>query len=125
MLFRVVWGCCFAVLMLSMNLTGRCDETDDVILMSDRFDDISFGPLSDVVGAHLEYHYLPIAAPKGQWSVSTFPSSIPFQRAWRIVEHQGHHAVLQTFDNTKFKHTHPLLTAGDPAWTDFSVDVKF
>ena len=36
-----------------------------------------------VVGAHTEYHYLPEAAPKGNWAASTFRSGIGTQRAWR------------------------------------------
>lgn len=42
-------------------------------------------------GVHIEYHYLPAAAPKGNWAVSCFKSD-GSQRAWRVVEfpNDGH-----------------------------------
>ena len=55
---------------------------DTVTLLQDDFTAYPAGAFSSEVGAHLEYHYLPEAAAKGNWAVSTFRSSIPNQRAW-------------------------------------------
>lgn len=98
-------------------------ETDAVLLQDD-FSGLPHGLLFDVVGAELEYQYLPIAAPVGHWTVSTFRSDPPSQRAWRAINENGKHYVAQTFLN-KAKDYHMVLSAGDPAWTDYSVTLEF
>jgi len=42
----------------------------EVILFHDDFRGLGRGALSTHVGAHTEYHYLPEAAPEGNWAVS-------------------------------------------------------
>ena len=94
------------------------------LLLDDDFHTYRSGLFSSVVGAHTEYHYLPEAAPKGNWAVSTFRSDVPSQRAWRIVEVDGQAAMAQTYKN-KYRHYHPMLVTGDPQWRDYTVAVRF
>lgn len=93
------------------------------ILLFDDFTGYRAGLFSSPVGAHTEYHYLPEAAPKGNWAVSTFRSSVPSQRAWRIVEHGGQRAMHQTYKNS-FPHYHPMIVTGDPAWRDYRIETE-
>jgi hypothetical protein len=96
----------------------------DASLLDESFDAYRPGLFSSVVGAHTEYHYLPEAAAKGNWAVSTFRSSVESQRAWRIVDVDGDRAMAQVYRN-KFKHYHPMLITGDPAWRDYTVELTF
>jgi rhamnogalacturonan endolyase len=93
-------------------------------LFEDGFSQMKTGLLSPVVGAHTEYHYLPEAAPKGNWAISTFVSDVDSQRAWRIIEEGGTKLMWQSYTN-KARHTHPTLVAGDPLWRDYTVEVDF
>jgi hypothetical protein len=101
--------------------TGHAQDL--VTLLHDDFTAYPAGAFSSEVGAHLEYHYLPEAAAKGNWAVSTFRSSIPNQRAWRIVEVDGKRAMHQAYKNS-FGHCHPMLVTGDIAWGDYNVTVE-
>ncbi len=93
-------------------------------LLDDDFGGLRPGLFSSVVGAHTEYHYLPEAAAKGNWVVSTFRSRADTQRAWRVVEAQGAPAMQQAYRN-KWKHYHPMIVAGDAVWGDYSVEMQF
>ena len=111
----------FFSLMLPLVLTGA--SYGESTLLNDDFSAYPPGLFSSVVGAHTEYHYLPEAAPKGNWAVSTFRSSVPSQRAWRIVEVDGESAMAQVYRN-KYTFYHPMLVSGDSAWRDYSVKVE-
>jgi hypothetical protein len=37
----------------------------------------------------------------------------------------GHRVLAQTYENLKERHTHPLVVAGDPLWSDYSLTVEF
>jgi hypothetical protein len=78
-----------------------------------------------VVGAHAEYHYLPTLAPKGNWVVSTFLSD-ESQRAWRVVQESGQAFMEQTYTAPPEERprTHPMLVAGDPAWSDYEFEAR-
>ena len=93
-------------------------------LLNDEFSAYPPGLFSSVVGAHTEYHYLPEAAPKGNWAVSTFRSSVPSQRAWRVVEVDGEAAMAQVYRN-KYTFYRPMLVSGDAVWRDYTVTVEF
>ncbi|MDP6038993.1 MAG: hypothetical protein QGG64_10610, partial [Candidatus Latescibacteria bacterium] len=82
------------------------------LLLEDEFDTLEVGRLSAEVGAHTEYHYLPEAAPKGNWTVACFASGGDRGLAWHVVQENGHKVVSQTITN-KHVHTHPTLCAGD------------
>jgi len=98
--------------------------SERISLLEDDFSAYRAGLFSSVVGAHTEYHYLAEAAPKGNWAVSTFRSSVPSQRAWRIVEARGEAAMAQTYNN-RYNFYHPMLVAGDVAWRDYTMAVQF
>jgi len=93
------------------------------ILLQDDFSDLDIGPFSVEVGAHTEYHYLPEAAPKGNWTVAAFRSGTDAGRAWKVIQHENSHAMAQTFENT-FVHTHPILSTGDILWQDYTATVR-
>lgn len=95
------------------------------VVMRDEFDSLPAGMLTKVLWARAEYHYLPDCGPKGPWTVTAYTSSIGSQRAWKIVEHRGHHALLQTYVPESDKHSHPMVTAGDPFWKDYLLSVRF
>ncbi len=96
----------------------------DVVLLDDDFSGLRSGPLLGVVGAHTEYHYLPEAAPKGNWAVSTFSSDTATQRGWQVRRENGDALLAQTYDN-KRAYTHPMVVAGDELWEDYTVTVRF
>jgi len=108
---------------LAMLFISSAHAQQPVSLLHDDFTAYPAGAFSSEVGAHLEYHYLPEAAAKGNWAVSTFRSSIPNQRAWRIVEVDGKRAMHQTYKNS-FKQSHPMLVTGDIAWGDYYVAAR-
>ena len=99
-------------------------DDDSVVLLRDGFGDLRPGMLSSVVGAHTEYHYLPVAAPKGNWSVSTFRSQPESQRAWRVIEDAGSAAMLQAWQNND-AHCRPMLVTGKELWRDYRVEMEF
>lgn len=111
---------CRAVLVFAIPITGWASET----LLEDDFSAYRPGLFSSVLGAHTEYHYLPEAAPKGNWAVSTFRSSVPSQRAWRVVAVDGEAAMAQFYAN-KYDWYHPMLVSGDPVWRDYAVSLRF
>ena len=70
--------CVACVLALAANASAQeIGKNHTEPLMENAFEGIASGLLFDVVGAHTEYHYLPIAAPKGKWgwAVSAFKSN--------------------------------------------------
>lgn len=95
------------------------------MLLDEDFRGFRSGVWLDVVDAHAEYHYLPATAPYGAWSVSTFRSIIGFQRAWRVMNDGASRVLAQTYDNRKDRHSHPMVVAGDIAWTDYQLQVRF
>ena len=95
------------------------------VLLEDDFSDLEVGMFSSDVGAHTEYHYLPEAAPRGNWTVACFASGRNGAgQAWHVRQQGGRHVMAQTSDNPRID-THPLLIAGDPLWGDYTVTVRF
>jgi rhamnogalacturonan endolyase len=95
-----------------------------VTLLEDDFSQCRPGLFSSVVGAQTEYHYLPEAAAKGNWAVSTFHFSTGSQRAWRVVAAAGAPAMWQSYTNQE-RYWHPTLVAGDPLWDNYRVEAEF
>jgi hypothetical protein len=80
-----------------------------------------------VVGAEAEYHYVPKTGRQGNWEVSCFRSEAS-QRAWRVIREGGFGRKLVYQSSTSREdadYTHPMLVAGDPLWTDYTLAVKF
>jgi hypothetical protein len=94
-------------------------------LLDEDFSNLEIGMFSAPVGPHTEYHYLPEAAPKGNWAVSCFSWEEGSQRAWHVVKEDGAHVLKQTFDNLEMIHTHPMVIAGSELWQDYTVNVRF
>jgi len=114
------------LLVLILFSLGSCArESRDRILFSDGFSGLETGMFSEPVGPHTEYHFLPEAAPKGNWAVSAFTWEDGSQRAWQVVEEDGAKVMLQSFDNLEMNHTHPMIVSGDSFWRDYTVSVRF
>jgi len=94
------------------------------VLLDDDFGGLRSQMFSSAVGAHTEYHYLPEAAPKGNWAVACFYTDPDSQRAWRVERQGGRAAMVQQYRNPE-KFTHPMLVAGDELWTNYTAAVRF
>ncbi len=110
--------------LLFVDGSAAANEKWTAELFKDNFSGFRAGLIFDVVGAHTEYHYLWQLAPRGNWAVSSFKSDAS-QRAWRVIEEDGTRVMLQSCDNTKLKHTHPMLVAGDALWQDYKLTANF
>jgi hypothetical protein len=117
-----VFVCCFIVLAFSSCYQG---SEGTATLLSDDFSGLEVGMFSAPVGPHTEYHYLPEAAPKGNWAVSCFSWEPMAQRAWQVRKENGGKVMVQSFDNNQMKHTHPMIVSGDELWRDYTVEVRF
>lgn len=106
---------------LSLLPSPMRSASGEAVLLDDDFSNLRTGGLFSVVGAHLEYHYLPLAGPKGNWRVSTFTSDPDSQLAWRILERDGKKILFQSIQNRR-THTHPMVVAGDPVWRDYRIE---
>lgn len=104
--------------------SGTPERPPESILLEDDFSSYPSGLIFDVVGAEMEYQYLPIAAPTGYWTVSTFKSDPASQRAWRVIREGGESRIAQMYAN-KAKDYHMMVSAGDRVWTDYTVEVRF
>jgi rhamnogalacturonan endolyase len=99
---------------------------DTVVLLRDQFETLPPGPLSKVLWARAEYHFLPECGPKGPWNISCYSSQIGSQRAWKVTEHEGRRVLLQTYTpRGTDRHVHPMVVAGDPLWHDYVLEAKF
>ena len=120
---------CLVLAALAGAFSVRADSLQSRLLLEDGFNELPPGMFSaGVVGAQLEYHYLPVAAPKGNWVVSCFNfRSDDSQRAWRVIGEPGRQAMYQAHLSTaeERSYTHPTVIAGDELWTDYSVTVSF
>ncbi len=94
------------------------------ILLEDDFGALEVGQFSTNVGAHTEYHYLEEAAPKGNWMISAFRSGVEAGQAWQVKQHNGSHAMAQTYENP-LNFTHPMLATGDDLWRNYSATLRF
>ncbi|MBN2699743.1 MAG: hypothetical protein JXR52_13030 [Bacteroidales bacterium] len=98
-----------------------CDHTlNRHTLLDDDFSSLRRGPLGSGSGAHTEYHYLPEAAPKGNWSISTFRYNLP--ESWYIMEAGGERYICQKAVNND-SHWHPMVISGDDLWQDYRVEL--
>lgn len=93
-------------------------------LLTDEFDRLRTGLFSAPVGAHTEYHYLPEAAPQGNWNVASFASGGGAGTAWHVRETDDGKELVQRFENPRTD-THPTVIAGDPEWADYRLTVTF
>ncbi|MCL4215614.1 MAG: hypothetical protein KJ052_01195 [Candidatus Hydrogenedentes bacterium] len=101
-----------------------CGNAESVTVLETDFSEFDTGVLLGVIGAEAEYHYRPETAPKHGWAVSTFRSEPASQRSWRVLDIEGVRTLVQTYPN-KWKHTHPMIAAGDPLWRDYTLEARF
>jgi len=110
---------------LSLPLSGVLAD-DAVVVLHDEFETLPTGPLSKVLWARAEYHYLPESGPKGPWNISCYSSALGSQRAWKVVEHAGRNVLQQNYKPGKSdSHVHPMVVAGDPLWQNYVLNVSF
>lgn len=99
----------------------------EAVLLKEDFKSLEPGMFSaGVIGAMVEYHYLPVVAPRGGWAVSNFRSE-GSQRAWRVIEEQGRRAMQHT-DTAQARDVafmHNLVVNGDELWRDYTVEARF
>ncbi|MBN2214398.1 MAG: hypothetical protein JW723_09145 [Bacteroidales bacterium] len=94
----------------------------DVILFSDDYKSLNRGSLTSGCGAHTEYHYLPEAAPKGNWAVSTFRYNLP--QSWYVRESGRKRVICQKSYNPD-AHWHPMIITGNEFWRNYTVSTSF
>ena len=111
------------VLIASSGCTSTSDQ-ERAVLLEERFDQLDVGMFSSPVGPLTEYHYVPEAAPKGNWAVSCFGTDLGAQTAWHVEEENGRRVMVQTFDNESAD-THPMIVTGNEYWGDYRVQVEF
>jgi len=90
----------------------------DSCLLYDDYRGLKRGSLSTDLGAHTEYHYLPEAAPKGNWAVSND------RGWWSMHEVDGERFIYQSRTD-QINYSHPMIVAGDELWEDYKFVVRF
>ncbi|MGQ9620700.1 MAG: hypothetical protein ACUVTX_06930 [Bacteroidales bacterium] len=101
-----------------------CNRYNHVLLRDD-FSGLDTGLFSAPVGAHTEYHYLPEAGIRGNWTVSSFASGTGWGTAWQVRDDGKGNAMHQTFRNRSARWTHPMIIAGDSLWRNYKLSVKY
>ncbi len=94
----------------------------DVLVFEDGIDALRRGPLGGDVGAETEYHYLPEAAPRGAWAVSTFRWNLT--NSWFVRNIDSGRAIYQQQTNEE-TFWHPILIAGEFLWRNYTVKASF
>lgn len=95
-------------------------------VLRDDFARLPVGLFSSDVGPLTEYHFLPDAAPKGNWTVACFYFGPGWGQAWEVVRRpDGTAAMRQNLRNKTVRHTHPMLAAGDALWRNYRVGTRF
>ena len=107
---------CLRILLLSLYASQLLSASDESAAAAGgdegQLEKLPAGMLSKVLWARAEYHYLPDCAPKGPWTIADFGSSIGSQRAWKVIEHAGKRALLQTYTAQGDRYTHPMVITG-------------
>jgi rhamnogalacturonan endolyase len=106
------------IIVVSCLLTSCKSISGDGYLLYDDYRGLKRGSLSTDLGAYTEYHYLPEAAPKGNWAVSN-------DRGWWAVhEADGERFIYQSrMDDINY--SHPMIITGDQFWKDYKFAVCF
>ncbi|MBN1416878.1 MAG: hypothetical protein JW973_17405 [Bacteroidales bacterium] len=112
----------FALFPVLLLFIFSCNSVQKKILLYDDYSDLHLGPLGSGAGAHTEYHYLHEAAPKGNWSVSTFRYNLP--ESW-FIRKQGDHCVMVQRAVNKDIHWHPMVIAGNKHWINYAFQTSF
>ena len=113
------------IVAITITLSACKHITFKQVLLRDDFSALDTGLFSAPVGAHTEYHFLPEAAPKGNWVVSSFASGDAWGRAWKVIPAESGKTMCQTYLNKSQQWTHPMIIAGDSLWRNYKLIVKF
>jgi hypothetical protein len=77
-------------------------------------------PVGSLNAAIQEYHYLAHrGVPLGPWA-----NAISHLDAWVVSDENGKPYLEEQLDSTSKQWTYPIFLTGDPAWNDYSVEVK-
>lgn len=118
-------------LVLIFLLASCGGKLSQVVLLEDGFDQLPEGYLSNDLGPLTEYHYIPEAGSKGNWTVSAFGWQKEYHTAWEIVaDSSGKHLRQNYFAvdeqlNQVSRHMHSMITAGDTVWHNYKVSFSF
>jgi rhamnogalacturonan endolyase len=99
-----------------------CENGPGRLLLYDDYSGLRRGPLGGGKGALTEYHYLPEAAPKGNWSVTAFHYHLP--ESWYVREIGSKRNLVQQALN-KDVHWHPMVIAGNKHWSNYTLQGFF
>ncbi len=108
-----------SLVILGCIVFASCAPTNkNVLLFYDDFSELKRGPLSNELGAYTEYHYLPEAAPKGNWAVSN-------DRGWWSVREVDNERFIYQSKTDEINYAHPMIIAGDEFWEDYNLSIRF
>jgi len=113
------------ILLVAVSFISCTQSNFKQVLLKDDFSALDTGLFSAPVGAHTEYHFLPEAAPKGNWVVSSFASGDAWGRVWQVIPAESGKAMCQTYLNKSQQWTHPMIIAGDSLWRNYKLTVRF
>ena len=106
------------IIVVSCLLTSCKSISGDGCLLYDDYRGLKRGSLSTDLGAYTEYHYLPEAAPKGNWAVSN-------DRGWWSVHDVDGERFIYQSKVDEIDYSHPMIIAGDEFWEDYKYTVRF
>jgi len=106
------------IIIVSCLLTSCKSISGDGCLLYDDYRGLKRGSLSTDLGAHTEYHFLPEAAPKGNWAVSN-------DRGWWSVHGVDGGRFIYQSKTDQINYSHPMVIAGDEFWEDYKFAVRF
>ncbi len=108
----------FLFLMVMAPFSCNLQEKREILFYDD-YKSLHRGPLGSSFGAQTEYHYLPEAATKGNWTVSTFRYNLP--QSWYVRETDNQKVLCQIGYNPD-KHWHPMVITGNRHWSNYKIN---
>lgn len=93
------------------------DAPPEHTLLSETFAEFPLGPFPHDYAPWGEYHYWPIGGHRGAWYEPTLYHGWKHHR-WAVLESGGRRYMAQTSFS---RDCWPMLTAGDPLWTDLAM----
>ena len=106
------------IIIVSCVLTSCKSISGNGCLLKDDYRGLKRGSLSTDLGAHTEYHYLPEAAPKGNWAISN-------DRGWWAVHETNGERFIYQSKMDQINYSHPMIITGDEFWEDYRFTVRF
>jgi rhamnogalacturonan endolyase len=106
------------MIVVSCVLSSCTSQSGDGCLLYDDYRGLKRGALSTDLGAYTEYHYLPEAAPKGNWAISND------RGWWSVREADGERFIYQS-KTEQIDYSHPMIIAGYEFWEDYKFTVRF